>query len=114
MKTVSPYLSAEALGLKEEHRQALIGLASDLANHRIPDDEWRFTCWSKCVCGHLMKRTGIDDRQKFGDKIWPLFTVPSRISDWRPSPTTQEEAGQAAYNFLTVGDPCWDDEAKCA
>jgi hypothetical protein len=50
MKTVSPYLSAEALGLKEDHRQALIGLAGDLAHHRIPDDEWGMQSWKTCIC----------------------------------------------------------------
>jgi hypothetical protein len=109
MKTVAPYLSAEALGLKESHRQALIGLASDLAAHRIPDDEWNFSHWSHCICGHLLARTGINSRSGFGEKIFSLFTV-----HWLPglsssNVVTQERAGQAVYNFLTLGEPRWED-----
>jgi hypothetical protein len=106
MKTVSPYLSAEALGLKESHQQALIGLASDLAAHRIPDDEWKFSSWSQCICGHLQMRTSVRDKSQFGEKISPLFTV----SDLRAiGVVTQELAGQAVFNYLTLGEPRWDD-----
>jgi hypothetical protein len=73
VKTVSPYLSAEALGLKEEHRQALIGLAADLANHRIPDDEWQITDWDRCICGHLKRRTGVADKCEFTDSAKPFM-----------------------------------------
>lgn len=114
MKTVSPYLSAEALGLKEPHRQALIGLANDLANHRIPDDEWQITSWDKCICGHLQKRTGVNSRHEFveGSTILNLFTATiysSARSGCAWSKTSQEQAGQAAYNYLTLGKPCWDE-----
>lgn len=107
MKIVSPYLSAEALGLKEAHRQALIGLASDLANHRIPDDEWQITSWDKCICGHLQKRTGVNSRHEFveGSTIYNLFQGYTRAIGQRE--ISQEQAGKAAYNYLTVGKPCW-------
>jgi hypothetical protein len=110
MKTVSPYLSAEALGLKESHRQALIGLASDLAAHRIPDDEWNFSRWTHCTCGHLQKRTGVDDRSEFGEKISPLFLAIPWVPGLRAvGAVTQELAGQAVFNYLTLGEPRWDD-----
>jgi hypothetical protein len=109
MKTVSPYLSAEALGLKESHQQALIGLASDLAAHRIPDDEWNFSRWTHCTCGHLQKRTGVDDKSEFGEKIFALFTVHWVPGFRAPSVVTQELAGQAVFNYLTLGEPRWDD-----
>jgi hypothetical protein len=109
MKTVSPYLSAEVLGLKEPHRQALIGLAGDLANHRIPDDQWQITSWDKCICGHLVKRTGVKSRHEFVEEstILNLFTCYNRAQ--RTWDISQEQAGQAAYNYLTVGKPCWDE-----
>lgn len=100
MKTVSPYLSAEALGLKEEHRQALIGLAGDLAHDRIPDDEWGMRSWSTCICGHLQRRTGVMDKNEFGLKINPLFLS----GGWDAS---QIQASQAAFNYLIIAEPRW-------
>jgi hypothetical protein len=102
MKTVSPYLSAEALGLKEDHRQALIGLAGDLAHHRIPDDEWGMQSWCTCICGHLQERTGVERREELGERIKNsgLFFGGSG---------TQEQAGQAVLNYLTLGEPHWQD-----
>src|SRR4051812_14223946 len=114
MKTVSPYLSAEALGLNEEHRLALIALADDLSHHRIPDDEWQITSWDKCICGHLQKRTG-NSRHEFvkGSTILNLFTGYSMIMrarfDCAWPEASQEHAGQATYNYLTLGKPCWED-----
>lgn len=109
MKTVSPYLSAEALGLKEMNRQALIGLSSDLSNHKIPDDEWNMSNWASCICGHLQKRTDIELTEK--STILKLFTGYSyRVQvpgDWPP--ISQEEAGKAAFNYLTLGEPHWED-----
>jgi hypothetical protein len=104
MKTVSPYLSAEALGLKEDHRQALIGLAGDLAHHRIPDDEWGMQSWCTCICGHLKKRIGVVDyRGEFGGAIMisGLFFTGYYA--------TQEQAGQAVFNYLTLGAPHWEE-----
>lgn len=116
MKTVSPYLSAEALGLKEEHRQALIGLADDLVHHRIADDDWEITSWERCICGHLQRRTGVGSRHGFveGGKLLGLFTGYSRSavrarSDCAWAEMSQEQAGQATYNYLTLGKPCWDE-----
>lgn len=100
MKTVSPYLSAEALGLKEEHRQALIGLAGDLAHDRIPDEDWGMGSWATCICGHLRKRTGVDDKNEFGGKITPLFLSGYGV-------TSQSQASKAVYNYLTLGSPRW-------
>lgn len=100
MKTVSPYLTAEALGLKEEHRQALIALAGDLAHDRIPSDEWQMQSWDKCICGHLQRRTGVVDKHEFGVKINPLFL--SGCSN-----VSQSEASQAAFNYLTLAEPHW-------
>jgi hypothetical protein len=103
MKTVSPYLSAEALGLKEDHRQALIGLAGDLAHHRIPDDEWGMQSWKTCICGHLQKRTGAErGTLEFGDAI-----VNSGL--FFGLDATQEQAGQAVLNYLTLGAPHWEE-----
>lgn len=100
MKTVSPYLSAEALGLEESHRQALIGLASDLAHERIPEGEWGMRSWSTCICGHLRSRTGVLDKNEFGTKINPLFL--SGCGD-----ISQSQASRAAFNYLTIGEPRW-------
>jgi hypothetical protein len=100
MKTVSPYLSAEALDLKEEHRQALIGLAGDLAHNRIPAEDWGMRSWATCICGHLRSRTGVVDKNEFGAKINPLFL--SGCGD-----ISQSQASQAAFNYLTIGEPRW-------
>jgi hypothetical protein len=105
VKTVSPYLSAEALGLKEEHRQALIGLAGDLAHERIPDEDWGMGSWETCICGHLRKRTGVSDKNEFGGKITPLFLSGCGV-------TSQSQAGQATYNYLTIAEPRWNEVTK--
>jgi hypothetical protein len=105
MKAVSPYLSAEALGLKEEHRQALIGLAGDLAHDRIPDEEWGMRSWATCICGHLRSRTGVLDKNEFGAKINLLFL--SGCGD-----ISQSQASQATFNYLTIGDPRWQEVRK--
>jgi hypothetical protein len=102
MKTVSPYLSAEALGLKEDHRQALIGLASDLVHHRIPDDEWGMQSWCTCICGHLQKRTGVERREEFGTGI-------SNSGLFFGGHATQGQAGQAIFNYLTVRTAHWEE-----
>jgi hypothetical protein len=101
MKTVSPYLSAEALGLKEDHRQALIGLAGDLAHHRVPDDEWGMQSWRTCICGHLQKRAGVE-RRELGDRI-------TSSGLFFGGPATQEQAGLAIFNYLALGEPHWED-----
>jgi hypothetical protein len=102
MKTVSPYLSAKALGLKEDHRQALIGLAGDLAHHRIPDIEWGMQSWCTCICGHLQKRTGVERREELGDGIF-------NIGLFFGGAGTQEQAGRAVFNYLTLGEPHWEE-----
>ena len=112
MKRVDPYLSAKALGLSEKDKNILIALADDLVNERLPAEDWQMTCWSKCICGNMEKR-GSSLNGPFGtDKPYrPLFTgYTSAMKPTRPCWTvSQKEAGQASYNYLTLGEPRWEE-----
>lgn len=112
MKRIDPYLSARALGFTEKDRDILIQLADDLVNERLPSEDWQMTNWSKCICGNMAKRGSDIDVLSYGggDRTYrPLFVGYTNVmKPTRPSWTvSQKEAGQAAYNYLTLGDPKW-------
>jgi hypothetical protein len=112
MKHLDPYLPASELGLSEKNRQILIGVAKDLAEENIPEEKWGMRNWSTCICGQMNRRgAGLDQWMQNG-RINRLFSGYG-IGQVRYSPNpTQKEAGQAAYNFLTTGDPHWDEVLK--
>jgi hypothetical protein len=113
MKHISPYLSAKTLGISEEKRRALIGVAEDLITERIPQHMFSMGSWCHCIAGHMRKRIGLP-MYAIGigedEVLRQLFISPSatRMS------TTRKQAGRAVFNYLTTGEPRWDEVLKDA
>lgn len=113
MKHISPYLSAQSLGISEEKRRALIGLAEDLISERIPEHKFGMNSWCTCIAGHMRRRAGLPfyGSGVGGDEALTKLFLPSpKVREAATGP----QAGRAVFNYLTTGDPKWDEVLKVA
>lgn len=104
MKHIDPYLTAEALGIHEDQRTALITVMQDLLHGRYPEDEWSMRSWQHCICGHMREHGVFIDEGN--TKLLPLF-LSNLGTGLVAQNASQKQAGQACLNMLTIGKPDW-------
>jgi hypothetical protein len=105
------YLSAEALGLSEHRRCALIKTLNDFEQDRVT--EFNMGCWGKCIAGYCDTTYGTTFamRGKYasfvgsGEPLDQLFGSQNGLD--RLETITVNDAARALRNYLTTGDPQW-------
>jgi len=103
MQSFDPYKSATALGITEQERQGLIGLARDLSS---PDYSERFDMSGWGFCAHAKLCAKIGENVNPQGSMFRLFLglEPYWIADSRAlSSRTPLEASEAIYRFLQDG-----------
>ena len=105
------YMTAEALGLNEDRRTALIKTLNDFEQGRV--EVFNMGSWATCMAGYCDKtyRTTFTERAKFAsfndsdDGLDKLFG--SEMLFDRMEKITVDEAARALRNYLTTGQPQW-------
>jgi len=124
METRSPYKSARDLGIEPWEHEGLVALVGPLCrgelrlDMRTPLSEVQSCGTVACIGGHIALRRGLSSlavaryvksyRRVGGrakHRLTPLF-FPELPNAWF---CTAEQAGAAIVNFLTLGEPRWDD-----
>jgi hypothetical protein len=105
------YLSAEALGLSEHRRTALINTLNDFEQDRV--GEFNMGSWGTCIAGYCDKAYGTTFalRGKYAsfvgsdDPLDQLFGSQDMLG--RLEEITIDDAAGALRNYLTTGQPQW-------
>lgn len=123
MKTVSPYRTAEDLGVRQWERDGLVALIGPLSRGEIQFDMRTAGCelascgTVACIGGHIAMMHGLplSESTKYVHRFkrmeempeHPLTALyfPEAPSAWY---CTAPQAGFAVVNFLTLGEPQWD------
>ena len=116
----SIYKTAAELGIQDWERDALVALVGPLSRGELGLDMRQFhTCNTvHCIGGWMMwlaRRSREDETHSRA--LRPLFFPPldSRAPRARQHPgwnATAPRAARAVINFLTLGDPRWDDVVR--
>jgi hypothetical protein len=105
------YLSAEALGLSEERRGALINTLNDFERGHVED--FNMGSWAACVAGYCDKTYGTKFRLRgqfasfhgSNDGLDELFGSKMDLEDL--GKITTDDAARALRNYLTTARPQW-------
>lgn len=123
MKTVSPYRTADDLGIQSWEHAGLAALVGPLSRGEIRFDMRTAGCevascgTVACIGGHVAMLHGLSlaESSKYVHRFKRVDGLPAhRLTElyFPDSPSawycTAAQAGAAAVNFLTLGEPRWD------